>query len=338
MLSAQQGTTTVDDLDNAALRVLVGEAIEQRWPEKSSGLDEICRYALVPCGKLFRPILLLESALAVGGEARAVLPAAVGAECGHVASLIHDDIIDDDDLRRGRPSVQYKFGIGDAIVAGDALIFDMFAGLAECQGRGVPDARVVMALASVARAGVDLCRGQSLEAEVCRNLNFDAGLYLTVARLKTASFFRGACESGAILGGGPAEWVRALATYGDRLGVAFQIHDDLLSYTSDSTTTGKPATSDVHNGRLTLPVILAYEGGRSTERAQIRDALTSHGDAAEALATLTALLTTTGAVAAAAGIARNYAKTSRDALEVMPPTPSRDRLIWLADLVINRDH
>lgn len=338
MLSAQQGTAAVDDLGSVALGALVGEAIEQRWPRGSSLLDTICRYALVPYGKLFRPVLLLESALAVGGNPHAVLPAAVGAECGHVASLIHDDIIDDDDLRRGRASVQHKFGIGDAIVAGDALIFDMFAGLAECHERGVPDSQVVRALESVARAGIDLCRGQSLEAEICRSLTFDAALYVTMARLKTASFFRGACESGAILGGGPAAWVTALAAYGDQLGVAFQIHDDLLTYTSNSVATGKPDTSDIHNGRLTLPVILAYETARPADRDRIKAALNSHDDAIEALATLREVLTSTGAVAAATRIARGYATSARDALEVVPPTASRDRLIWLADQVINRDH
>jgi geranylgeranyl diphosphate synthase type I len=339
MLSVQQSTVAVDELDSsAALGALVGEAIEQRWPRGSSLLDRICRYALVPSGKLFRPVLLLESALAVGGSPRAVLPAAVGAECGHVASLIHDDIIDDDDLRRGRASVQHKFGIGDAIVAGDALIFDLFAGLAECHDRGVPDGQVVRALESVARAGVDLCRGQSLEAEICRNLTFDAGLYITMARLKTASFFRGACESGAILGGGPAAWVTALATYGDQLGIAFQIHDDLLTYTSSSAATGKPDISDVHNGRLTLPVILAYETACSADRNRIKAALTSCEDAVEALATLREVLSGTGAIASAVRIARGYAASARDALEVVPATASRDRLIWLAGQVINRDH
>jgi geranylgeranyl diphosphate synthase type I len=339
MLSTQRGTVAAGEVDDsAALRTLVGEAILDRWPRGSSLLDAICRYALVPYGKLFRPVLLLESALAVGGDPDAVLPAAVGAECGHVASLIHDDIIDEDDLRRGRASVQHKFGVGDAIVAGDALIFDMFASLAECRDRGVPDSQVVKALASVARAGVDLCRGQSLEAEISRGLTFDASLYVMVARLKTASFFRGACESGAILGGGSPAWVSALAAYGDELGVAFQICDDLLAYTSSSVATGKPDTSDVHNGRLTLPVILAYERARPAERDRIKHALTSHDDQVAALATLHEVLTATGAVASAAQTARNYAKTAREALEVVPPTASRERLVWLADQVIHRDH
>lgn len=339
MPGAPRMTAPVGGVDRAGgLDTLVRQAVEQRWPVDASTLDGICRYALVPTGKLFRPLLLVDSALAVGGDVDAVLPAAVGAECGHVASLIHDDIIDGDDLRRGRPAVHRRFGVADAIVAGDALIFDMFAGLAECGDRGVPADRVMSALESVARAGLDLCRGQSLEAEICGGLTFDTDRYLTMVRLKTASFFRGACESGAILGGGTPAEVRALAAYGDRLGIAFQIHDDLLAYTSDTEVTGKPGTSDVQNGRLTLPVILAYHRGGPREQARIRAVLGGHGDAVAALATLRGLLSATGAVAAAVQVARNYATASRDALREMPRSSSRDRLVHIADLAVDRDH
>jgi geranylgeranyl diphosphate synthase type I len=319
------------------LGLLVSDELQRRWSRRSSSLDDICAYALMPAGKLLRPILLLDSALAVGGELSPVLPAAVGAECGHVASLIHDDIIDADDLRRGRPSVPQKYGIGDAIVAGDALIFDLFASLAECGRAGIPDSRVVAALDAVARAGLDLCRGQSMEAEMCKRLDFDIDSYMRVARLKTASFFRGACECGSILGGGPPELIGALACYGENLGTAFQIHDDLLCYLSDTRTMGKPTTSDVRNGRLTLPVILAYHSGAPLERQLIKESIASSCDPDLALATLDAVMTRTGAVAQAAQMARRCAEASKRALVKLPGSQSRDRLDCLANLVIDRD-
>jgi geranylgeranyl pyrophosphate synthase len=323
---------------DSALVTLVGDELERRWSSEPGLLASICHYAVVPAGKLFRPILLLESALAVGGDVNRVLPAAVGAECGHVASLIHDDIIDGDDLRRGRPSVQHKYGIGDAIVAGDALIFDMFAGLAECRRTGVPEDRVASALAAVARAGLDLCRGQSLEAELCRSMRFDADSYLVMARLKTASFFRGACESGAILGGGSAEWIDALSCYGDHLGLAFQIYDDLLAYVSDTQVMGKPDTSDVENGRLTLPVILAYQSSGARDRRLITECLSARDDATRALGVLTELLNRTGSIATATTMAHDSAERSATALLALPASPSRDRLTWYAKLVTARDH
>ncbi|MGQ0842350.1 polyprenyl synthetase family protein [Actinokineospora sp.] len=333
--SAYRQPSTVDGAESLAAEV--GSALERRWSAERTLLGEMCHYALVPTGKLFRPTLLLESALAVGGEVSAVLPAAVGAECGHVASLIHDDIIDADDLRRGRPSVQHKFGIGDAIVAGDALIFDLFAGLADCRVTGVPDDRVVSALDAVARAGLDLCRGQSLESELSRELRFDAEGYLTVARLKTAAYFRGACQSGALLGGGTEAMVAALGSYGDNLGLAFQIHDDLLAYVSTSENTGKPGTSDIQNARMTLPVILAHDAGDDADRAALRAAM-SGGDIGQALDFVRNLLDRTNALTAAAHVAREYAEKSRAALAALPESASRDRLGWIADLVIARDH
>jgi geranylgeranyl pyrophosphate synthase len=335
-LSSYNGLSVYEGDDSLGLRV--STELERRWSDGSSTINSICHYSLVPTGKLFRPILLLESALAVGGDAERVLPAAVGAECGHVASLIHDDIIDGDDLRRGRASVQHKYGINDAIVAGDALIFDLFAALAECRKRGVDDGQVVAAFEAVAHAGLDLCRGQSLEAELTADPRFDIDAYLTVARLKTASFFKGSCVSGAILGGGSQAQIDTLGVYGESLGIAFQIHDDLLAYTSDTGTTGKRGTSDVENGRLTLPVILAHEAGSHEERQIIKDLLFSRSDSSQRLSVLTRLVDRTGAVATAARMARDFARAAADALKKLPDTPSRDRLSCFTDAVINRDY
>lgn len=319
----------------AAMASLVGCELERRWADQPGLLASICHYALVPSGKLFRPTLLLEAALAVGGSVGSVLPAAVGAECGHVASLIHDDIIDGDDLRRGRPSVPYTYGIADAIVAGDALLFDLFLGLAQCQRTGIPAGRVVSALEAVAQAGLDLCRGQSMEAELHRDRNLDLDAYLTMISLKTAALFRGACQSGAILGGGPPEQVLALCAFGECLGLAFQMYDDLLPFISDAKRMGKPRTSDVKNGRLTLPILLAYRSGGPTDRGLIRHALFSPGDPARALATLQELLERTGAITAAVELVRRYAEQSRQALSLLPATPSRDRLASLSELALS---
>lgn len=312
--------------------------LRTRWSRTSSLLSTMCHYALVPSGKLIRPILLLESACAVGGTVPMVLPAAVGAECGHVASLIHDDIIDADELRRGKRSVHSRFGAGNAIVAGDALIFDLFAGLAECRWTGVPDSRVAAALEVVARCGLDLCRGQSMEEELCRGLRFDLDAYLTMIRLKTAALFQGACESGAILAGGTAEQVEALSQYALALGTAFQIQDDILSYTGDTGAMGKDHTSDSRNARLTLPVLLAYRHGSNTDRRVLRQALTAEDDLTQRYEQVLEVLHHTGSLVAAGEMAREYAEASGKALTKLPPTPSRDRLAMFSEMAIDRDH
>lgn len=325
--------------DSQELTGLVDEVrsrLAGRWAAEPSLLARMCAHAHTPPGKLFRPILLLESALAVGGDPRRVLPAAAGAESGHVASLVHDDIIDGDDTRRGRPAVHAAFGVGDAIVAGDALIFDLFAGLAECHAEGAPADRVVAALAVVSRCGIDLCRGQSLETEFCASGRFDPESYLDMVRLKTAALFRAACECGALLAGGAHRHVRALGRYAEHLGVAFQIRDDLLPYTSSAAEVGKPATSDVRNGRLTLPVIIAHRRSGVGDRAAIEAALSGPGDPAAAQADLLDVLDRTGAVTATADWARRYLRFALTALHALPVTASRERLGGYAEAAAGR--
>lgn len=336
-MDAMAGGAGTGPAEPSILAAKVAEGLAQRWSAESGLLGSMCVHALVPSGKMFRPILLLESALAVGGDADVVLPAAIGAECGHVASLVHDDIIDDDDLRRGRPSVQYKFGVDNAIIAGDALIFDLFAALAECRTTGARADRIVAALAVVAGCGIDLCRGQSLEAELCERMDFDVDAYLTMVKLKTAALFKAACECGALLAGGAENLVWAMGSYAENLGCAFQIHDDVMSYTRDTGAMGKSDTSDIRNGRLTLPVLLAYRDAGPQDRETILEVLSGEGDPDIRRATLVELLDRTGAIANAVEMARDYSRNAIAALRPLQPSASRDRLRGFAEAAIDRD-
>ncbi|PRX46631.1 geranylgeranyl diphosphate synthase type I [Prauserella shujinwangii] len=310
------------------------QELARRWAG-ADALDSICRYAVLPAGKLFRPILLLNAAACVGGRAEEVLPAAVGTECGHVASLVHDDIIDRDEMRRGRFSVQHAFGADDAIIAGDALIFDLFGCLAECRATGIADERIVSALAAVSKAGLDMCRGQHLESRLQGRLDCTVETYLEMVSLKTAAFFRAACACGGILGGGEHEQIRALCAYGDHLGVAFQIHDDLLAYTSATTATGKPADSDVRNRRLTLPVILGYRRGGSAA-AELKRIMTGAVEPEQAFGAMARLLGETGAIAAAGALANEQAVLAYEALAALPDSPHRTRLAEFAWRAVER--
>lgn len=320
------------------LASLISGELERRWPTSSQSLVAACRHALLPTGKLFRPIMMLESTMAVGGDPKAALPAAVGAECGHAASLVHDDIIDNDDMRRGQPSVHRNFGTEEAIIAGDALIFHLFAGLAECRDTGIPDERITLALGAVARAGIDMCTGQSLEAAPGRNAGCTTEDYLTVVRLKTGAFFRGVCQCGAILGGARPDWVDAVGRYGERLGVAFQIHDDLLDYISDSLTMGKSATSDIRNRRFTLPVIYAYAAAGAQDRLRIDHAYSGSMEPDEALASMREVLWRTYGIAAAEHTARDNAHQAGEALSGLPASPSRQVLARFAELAVDRKY
>lgn len=200
-----------------------------------------------------------------------------------------------------------------------------------------PGQRVVAALAVVARCGTDLCRGQGLETEFCASSRFDRDSYLRMVRLKTAALFRAACECGALLAGGEHQHVLALGRYAQHLGVAFQIHDDLLPYTGSASVVGKPDTSDVRNGRLTLPVIIAHQAGDTADRAAIEVALSGKGDPVTARADLLDVLRRTDAVTATTRWARHYSRYAIAALRALPTTASRDRLRGYAEAAIGRD-
>lgn len=321
--------------DHAAL---IWGLLADRWDGEHGLLGEMCRHALAAPGKLFRPILLLESALAVGGLVEHVLPVALGTEIGHVASLVHDDIIDEDEIRRGQPAVHAKFGAADAIVAGDALLFDLFRCLAECRKSGALDSRIVTALEVVAQAGIDLCRGQSLESELTMTSSLDLDLYTTMVRLKTGALFSGACRVGGVLSGGSVEEVSALGRYGDELGIAFQMCDDLLAYTSLSDEViGKSMLSDIRNRRMTLPLILTlrHAGPRALE-SLFEHARSPGAEPSAVLASIRQVMARSGAIAQSREIAVAHASAATDALNVLRPSASREELAKYASRAINR--
>ncbi|MFJ6752766.1 polyprenyl synthetase family protein [Streptomyces sp. NPDC091266] len=311
----------------------MADEFARRWPENTTGLDAVHRYALLPSGKLLRPHLLARSALAVGGSLEAVLPAAVGFEVTHTGSLLHDDIIDQDAVRRGRPAVHVAFGPEMAIVAGNALIFTWFAALAECAAYGIPHRRIVGAMEIQAAAGQQICRGAALELSLVGDLEASLETYSEMARAKTAALFEAACQVGAILGGGEAPQIAALGVFGDHLGCAFQIRDDLLPYREDGAGGGKPADSDLRNRRPTLPVLLAHREATPAQRAVLRACMMPGPDEGEAFGRLAGVLRATGALDAAEQSARHHAEQARRALAEIPPSADRDALQALTTTV-----
>ncbi|WP_314174818.1 polyprenyl synthetase family protein [Streptomyces winkii] len=312
-------------------------------------LAEQHRWALLPPGKLLRPVLLLESAAAVGGSPEQVAPVATGFELMHAGSLIHDDIIDGDELRRGRAATHCRYGVDRAVVGADALFFAVFETLGECRLRGVSDRRITEATAVIAGAGLDITRGATLELDLSGTSPDDTETYLEVARLKTAALLRAACRTGAVLAGGSAEQTAALTEFGEALGIAFQIQDDLLPYArppraqatpTESAPTriaGKPRTSDLRNRRPVLPLVLARRDGSDADRALLAELL--DGGAADEESRherLHRLLDSTGALKAAQHTADTYLERCRSALAVLPPSPHRRRLASLADRCASR--
>jgi geranylgeranyl diphosphate synthase, type I len=235
-------------------------------------VDRDFQPATVDVGKRVRPTILLLATEAQGGAWDAALPAAAAVELLHNFTLIHDDIEDRDEFRRGRPTLWTIWGIAQAINAGDALYSLSYQSLLGLIDQGLPPGTVVAAAGQYTNAVVRITEGQ------CRDLSFedetlvDEADYLTMIEGKTAALLGMAAELGAIIAGAPEDKSTALREFGEALGKAFQMYDDLLGLWGDPETTGKPAGSDLLKGKKTLPILHGLQ-----QSAPLRDLLLDPG-------------------------------------------------------------
>ncbi|WP_159047976.1 polyprenyl synthetase family protein [Streptomyces sp. WM6378] len=291
-------------------------------------LAAIQSHALLPVGKLLRPVLTVEGAGAVGGDTAVVVQAAVSTELVHVASLINDDIIDGDDRRRGRDSAPARFGADFAILAANGLFMKALQALSRCREQGVTAERLNQAFNDAGQTGQDLTRGVALELSITDDLTCPVDTYLEMIKLKTAVLFAYASRLGAYLVDGGNDQVKALSAYGLALGMAFQIRDDLLPYDSTSEAAGKDASSDLRNHRPTLPILLAYAHATPHQQDELH-ALWNDTDHERALSALHRVLQGTQAVVRARNLATTYGEQAQSHLDRLPDTPHRTRLRYL---------
>lgn len=286
-------------------------------------------------GKRLRPVFSLLAAEAVGGRAEEAMPFAVAVELVHNFSLVHDDIMDADDLRRGRPTVHRRWDEATAILAGDALLALAFEGVAKDakEAKGAKDA-----LAELSEAIRLLCEGQSLDMAFEKEKSVAREAYLRMIYGKTARLFEASARGGAILAGAHPIQRDALGQFGRAFGMAFQIHDDLLDLTQTTAALGKPAFSDLKRGKRTLVAIEGFERARAPERAAI-DRAFGNPKATEAdLAAAFAAYEATGAIRAARAEVERQTDSAKVALSALPPSPARDLLAALAGEAATRSH
>ncbi len=222
-------------------------------PQKS--LKSKIEYTVLSGGKRFRPFLVILSAKSVGGNPRTVMPLAIAFELMHTSTLIHDDIIDQDEMRRGQPSLYKKTSISEAILAGDALIA-LSVSLASSFGETI--------LKDVAQSALDLCDGEHMDLVDSLKTTTEQ-VYFEKIRKKSASLCKSATYCGAIAGKGSLAEQLALASFGESLGIAYQLRDDMLDFSVNHDLNLK----DLSNGRVTLPLIYCYEHSTPDERKKI---------------------------------------------------------------------
>lgn len=312
----------------AADMAAVDRVIRSRLNSEVVLIRQVAEYIIGSGGKRLRPALLILSAGAFGYRGTHHHELAAVIEFIHTATLLHDDVVDESALRRGRPTANSLFGNAASVLVGDFVYSRSFQMMV-----GMDNLRVLRVLADATNV---IAEGEVLQLMNCNNPDIDEEGYLQVIRYKTAKLFEAATRLGAILGGASPEAETALATYGMHLGTAFQLIDDVLDYSGDQATTGKNVGDDLAEGKTTLPLIYAMSHGTSEQATLIRHAIRGGG-----LADLSAVLAAireTGAIEYARRQAGTESRTACAALDVLPASPYRDYLLQLADFAVTRTY
>jgi octaprenyl-diphosphate synthase len=300
--------------------------IERRLSSEVALIGQISSYIVAAGGKRLRPALLLLMCGALGyrGEQRLNLAAVV--EFIHTATLLHDDVVDESTLRRGRETANQAFGNPASVLVGDFLYSRAFQMMVDAG-----DMRVMRTLAEATNV--------IAEGEVQQLMNMhDAGLseddYVRVIRSKTAKLFEASARLAALLAQSTPEVEAACANYGQALGTAFQVIDDVLDYDGDAALMGKNLGDDLREGKATLPLIVAMQRGNPQERQTLEQAIETGGTGQ--MAEIVAIVQRTGALEATRASAAAQAQIAVDALGVLPDTPYRQALLKLASQLLGR--
>jgi len=307
----------------------VGDLIRERMAsEHAPRIPEVTAHLVEAGGKRLRPMMTLASARMCGYDGPYHVHLAATVEFIHTATLLHDDVVDESAQRRGRPTANLLWDNQSSVLVGDYLFARSFQLMTE------PGSMPVMRILS--NAAATIAEGEVLQLTAAQNLATGEDIYLQVVRGKTAALFSAAMEVGGVIAGADAARVQALFDYGDALGIAFQIVDDLLDYRGEPNATGKNIGDDFRERKLTLPVIKAVAKADNEERAfwerTIEKGKQEDGDLNHALS----LLAKHDTLSATQADALDWANKAKAALSPLPDHDVKDMLVDLADYVVSR--
>jgi octaprenyl-diphosphate synthase len=284
-------------------------------------VPEIARYLIDAGGKRLRPMLTIASSLMFGRTSGSEVNFAAAVEFLHNATLLHDDVVDESSMRRGRAAARMKWGNQASVLVGDFLLGQAFMMMVETGN--------IPALEVISKAATVIAEGEVLQLSKTRDLGATADDYNEVIRAKTAMLFEAATEVGAMAGGADAAGRRALRDYGRELGYAFQLVDDVLDYRGEAGTLGKNTGDDLREGKMTLPIITALAVASPAEREAILAGLGNISAGPSELAAVIAVLDHHGTLDRTVEQANAHARRAREALK---PLPASDMKLLLGDV------
>jgi len=304
----------------------VDNHIKEQLSSDVALINQLSAYIIGGGGKRLRPQLVLLSAGACGYLENQHITVAAIIEFIHTATLLHDDVVDASDLRRGRETANALWGNEAAVLVGDFLYSRAFEMMVAVNSMRVMDI--------LARTTNRIAEGEVMQLLNVREPNITEATYIRVIEAKTARLFQAATQLGAVLADQPDEIRVALAEYGNKLGTAFQIVDDVLDYQSDSGSMGKNVGDDLAEGKTTLPLIYAMRDGSDSERKLIAKAITDDG--LDSLSAVLDAIENTQAISKSLLTANGYAEQAADALNELPASDYRDALSAIANYAVQR--
>lgn len=304
----------------------VDTTIRERLSSRVALIDQISNYIIGAGGKRIRPRLVLLFAQALGFEGRERFELAAIVEFIHTATLLHDDVVDESSMRRGRETANAMFGNAASVLVGDFLYSRAFQMMVS-----VNRMRVLEVLADATNV---IAEGEVLQLMNIHDADLSVPDYLRVIRFKTAKLFEASARLGAVLAGVESSVEECCADYGRSLGTAFQLVDDLLDYEGDPQALGKNVGDDLREGKPTLPLLIAMERGDAAERDMIRRAI-EHGEV-QGLPQIIDVVRRTGALDATRALAQEEAEQARRSLRVLPESAARAALLELCVRSVHR--
>ena len=295
-----------------------------------SMIPDVARHLIASGGKRLRPMLTLATAGLCGYQGEGHVKLAASVEFMHTATLLHDDVVDQSDMRRGKLAARMLWGNEASVLVGDFLLGQAFKMMVEVGSLPCLDV--------LSTSAVVIAEGEVMQLSAAKDTQTSEDDYLAVIRAKTAALFGAACEVGAILGQRSKADIAACRSYGLNLGIAFQLIDDALDYGGTSAKLGKNTGDDFREGKITLPVVLAFRRGSEDERAFWRRALEKgvHGEGVLEIAI--GHLRRDRALEDTVERARHYGAMARDALELFPASAWKRALIDVVDFCVARSH
>lgn len=293
-------------------------------------IPEIARHLISSGGKRLRPMLTIAAAQMCGYAGDGHVKLAASVEFMHTATLLHDDVVDESDMRRGKLAARMLWGNQASVLVGDYLLGQAFRMMVEV---GSMEALDILSAASTV-----IAEGEVLQLSAAKNMATTEDEYLAVIRAKTAALFSAAAEVGPVVAKGDKADQAAFRSYGTNLGLAFQLIDDALDYGGNSKTLGKEVGDDFREGKITLPVVLAYRRGTDEERGFWRrvmeEGTIKDGDLEQAIS----LMSTYDTISDTLDRARHYGAIARDALAPFPDSAHKSALLETVDFCISRAH